>query len=171
MKKKTKEYSVNIQQPILASEPAITYGLNFEQNNYFQNIKLILGIQKSVNSEYDLISLSRNGLRKSSVVSLSKYLGITMEKMSELLNISSRTLQRKADDEALNITTSFQTLEVAELTAKGIDVLGTKENFSKWLSIPLVAIGNIPPINLLDTTQGIKILSKILGRIEHGIYS
>ena len=61
MKKKIKEYSVNIQEPILASEPAITYGLNYEQNNYFQNIEGHLPNDLSIYRDYifidDLVSI------------------------------------------------------------------------------------------------------------------
>lgn len=171
MKTKTKKYSTKKIKSNAVQEPLVAYNVIANSSNNFENIKHILSLTKNLTSELDIISLSRSGLNKSNLVSLSKFLGISMEKMSELLNLSSRTLQRKTNTESLNITTSVQAIELAEFTALGIQVLGSIDNYNKWLNTSLISIGNIAPINLLDTTHGIKILTKILGRIEHGIYS
>src|SRR5260370_33511164 len=72
----------------------------------YDTLRVILGGNKSVpktlTNDMDLIKLSRHGVRKASLKSLARYLGITMEKMSWLLHTSHRNIQRKDEDELLD---------------------------------------------------------------------
>src|SRR6266498_4778403 len=108
-KKKIKLYPTN--------EPAIS--LMEEAAVHYETMRVILGGNKSVPkalaSDLDLINLTRHGVRKSSLKSLSDYLGITMDKMSSLLHTSYRNIQRKDDDELLDVYKSEQAIELAQV--------------------------------------------------------
>jgi len=151
--------------PSIASEAAVQY----------DTLKVILGgnisVPKTISSEMDLISLSRHGVRKSSLRSLASYLGITMEKMSSLVHSSHRNIQRKDDDELLDTLKTEKVLELAAFIKRGIDVIGTEAAFKEWVHSPILALGNRKPIDFLDTTFGIQMALKVLGRLEQGVFS
>ena len=149
----------------IAAEAAVQY----------DTLKVILGgntsVPKTISSEMDLISLSRHGVRKSSLRSLAGYLGTTMEKMSSLVHSSHRNIQRKDDDELLDTLKTEKVLELAAFIKRGIDVIGTEAAFKEWVHSPILALGNRKPIDFLDTTFGIQMALKVLGRLEQGVFS
>ncbi|CAL67637.1 type II RES/Xre toxin-antitoxin system antitoxin [Christiangramia forsetii] len=159
--------SQNIQD--FLKEPETFYGLE----NKYDRIVSVLGGSSQVGyiqSDIDLIKITRKGLPVSVVVSISNILGISMEKMSNLLHISHRTIQRKHDDELLSVYSTEQILEIAEVISRGIEVLGTLGTFTKWVHREIRALDNKKPIDYLDTGFGIQMVKDLLGRIEHGVY-
>jgi putative toxin-antitoxin system antitoxin component (TIGR02293 family) len=142
---------------------------------HYDTMRVILGGNKSVLKpifgDADLVDLSRNGVRKSSLRSLSDYLGITMEALSGILHTSHRNIQRKDDNELLDVYKSEQAIEIAQVISKCLDIFGTKENMQQWLSSSVIALGGKKPIDLLDTSFGIRMINTVLSRLEHGVYS
>ncbi|MBA2498369.1 MAG: DUF2384 domain-containing protein [Chitinophagaceae bacterium] len=141
----------------------------------YENMRVILGgnisARKSISGDFALIDLIRKGVKKSTLKSLASYLGITMETMSNLLHTSHRNIQRKGDDEYLDSLKSEKVLELAAFAHRGIDVIGSPDAFAQWLQSPLLSLGNKRPIDFLDTSFGIQMLTKILGRLEQGVFS
>lgn len=155
----------------LIEEPEVFYLLD----NSFDRIMGVLGgasrVGQVVNSDIDLIALTRKGLPKSVVYSVCEVLQISMDRMSDLLHISHRTLQRKADDDLLAVSNTEQLFEIAEVVSEGVKVFNNLENFRKWLhSTPYIFNGQ-KPLDFLDTGFGIQYVKNILGRIAHGIPS
>ena len=155
----------------LIKEPEVFYLLD----NRFDRIVGVLGgvgqVGQVVNSDIDLIAVTRRGLPKSVAYSVCEVLGVSMDRLSELLHVSHRTLQRKADDDLLAVSSTEQLFEIAEVVSDGIDVFGTIDNFRKWLhSTPYIFNGQ-KPLDFLDTRFGIQYVKNIIGRIAHGIPS
>jgi putative toxin-antitoxin system antitoxin component (TIGR02293 family) len=94
-----------------------------------------------------------------------------METMSSLLHSSHRNIQRKDDDELLDTLKTEKVLELAGLAQRGIEVIGNKASFAEWLHAPLASLGNKTPLDFLDTSFGIQMVTKLLGRLEQGVYS
>jgi putative toxin-antitoxin system antitoxin component (TIGR02293 family) len=168
MKKASKKkytYAPVEELPSLVSEAALQY----------DSLRVILGgsksVPKSLTNDMDLIKLSRHGVRKSSLKSLAHYLGIAMEKMSRLLHTSHRNIQRKDEDALLDTLKTEKVLELAAFIKRGIDVTGSEAAFREWLHSPLLALGNRKPIDFLDTTFGMQMALKVLGRLEQGVFS
>lgn len=155
----------------LVKEPEVFYLLE----NPFDRIVGVLGgvgqVGQVVNSDIDLITITRKGLPKSVVYSICEVLGISMDKLSDLLHISHRTLQRKADDDLLGVSSTEQLFEIAELVSEGIDVFNTLDNFRSWLHSTPYIFNNQKPLDFLDTRFGIQYVKNIIGRIAHGIPS
>jgi putative toxin-antitoxin system antitoxin component (TIGR02293 family) len=135
------------------------------------SVPALLGISQKLSNEMDFIRLSRAGIKKNAVVSVAKHLGITLEKMSAILHISSRTFQRMKESEPLDIYTSEQTIEMARVLERACRVFESEQEARSWLNAPLKAIGGIAPTDILDTSFGAQIITDILGRIEQGVYS
>lgn len=153
------------ETPSVVNEAALQYN----------TLKVILGGNKTLKNpltgDFDLINLSREGVKKSTLKSLADYLGINMETLSGLLHSSLRNIQRKNDDELLDTLKTEKVLELAAFAQRGIEVIGNKESFAEWLHSPLVALGNKMPLHFLDTSFGIQMVTKVLGRLEQGVYS
>ena len=54
---------------------------------------------------------------------------------------------------------------------RAVEVLGSREEASRWLHAPNPALGGQTPLELLDTDLGSRQVEDVLGRIEHGVYS
>lgn len=50
-------------------------------------------------------------------------------------------------------------------------VLGSDEKVSRWLEAPIAALGGQPPGMWLYSPDRVRELLRILGRIEHGVFS
>lgn len=165
MTRKAKLYSTTEEPQSNVEEAAIQY----------ESLRVILGgskdIKKTIAGDFDLISLSREGIRKSTLKSLSAYLGISMETMSRLLHTSHRNIQRKHEEELLDTLKTEKVLELAAFAQRGIEVIGDRQGFIEWLHSPLIVLDNKTPIDFLDTSFGIQMVTKILGRLEQGVYS
>jgi len=122
-------------------------------------------------TDLDMIKMARNGLKKTTLYSLASYLNVTMDQLSLLLQTSYRNLQRKDASEVLDRYKTEKVLELAAFTSRGIQVIGSKAAFQQWVHTPILALGNRKPIEFLDTTFGIQMVLKILGRLEQGVYS
>jgi putative toxin-antitoxin system antitoxin component (TIGR02293 family) len=164
--KRRKPYKTPEVDPLtIASEAALQY----------ETLRVILGgnksFKKNIAGDFDLIALSREGIKKSTLKSLAAYLGVSMYTMSSLLHTSHRNIQRKDEEEMLDTLKTEKVLALAAFAQRGIEVIGSRQGFIDWLHSPLVSLGNKTPLDLLDTSFGIQLVTKILGRLEQGVYS
>lgn len=165
-----KNYSQEKYIQDILKEPELFYGL---YNKYDRIISILGGtaaIGQSINNDIDLIEITRKGLPKSVLRTISNILSISMEKMSELLHVSHRTIQRKSDNDLLNVYSTEQILEIAEVISRGIEVIGSIEGFSIWLRKELRTLNYAKPLDFLDTGFGTGLIKDTLGRIEQGVY-
>lgn len=152
----------------MVQEPLLSYQAS-------SPLAIILGEAYPPKSNQDrdhlLIALSRNGVKKSSLKSLAAFLGVTMEEVSDMLHTSYRNIQRKDDDELFDSLKSARILSLASFVQRGIEVLGSRHSFTEWLHSPLPVLQDKRPVEYLDTDFGVDVLSRILGRLEHGVFS
>lgn len=155
----------------IVNAPETFYNLH----NKYDRITSILGgsisVGSNISNDIDLINITRKGLPKSVVQTISAILGISMEKMSQLIHVSHRTIQRKSSTDLLNVYSTEQILEIADVISRGIEVLGTLERFTAWLHSKIRHLNYEKPINYLDTSFGTRLIKETLGRIEYGVYS
>jgi len=166
-----KKYKTNSTIQSLVSEPEQFYNLNSKYDKIVSVLGGSTNLKDNINSDLDLITISRRGLPKSAIITISNLLGISMEKMSDLIHISHRTIQRKSPDDLLNVYSTEQVLEIAQVISKGIEVFNSLEIFTKWLHQDIRYLNFQKPLDYLDTSFGTKMILDILGRIEHGVYS
>jgi putative toxin-antitoxin system antitoxin component (TIGR02293 family) len=154
------------------AEPIALYAY---PNTFFDLLQNILGGKKAVphnfESEMDLVRQSEKGIKMISVKSVSDFLGISLEKMSQLLNVSLRTFQRKKEQDIMSASISQKTIDLAEVAAKGIEVFGDKAIFNLWLTEEVKSLGNKKPIELLNTSTGTRLVMQTLGRLQYGVYA
>jgi len=160
-----KSYTKSNQASALVNEPMLS---NYVNPN---SLHSILNLTASFQNEMDLVNLTRNGILKQSVTKMAANFGITQEKICELLHMSTRNFQRIKDNTPLDIYTSEQTIEMANVYSKAHLIFVNDEAVKQWFQTSNYALGNQKPLDLLDTSFGVKMVSDVLGRIEHGVFS
>lgn len=148
---KEKKYNTKLSEEILLTEePSVSYSLP---------------------NGFDLISLSRQGLTKGFLIDLAQKYALSLQELAQILHVSERTLQRYQNDSLVSSDISERALLLVQLFHKGLNVMGSSENFIDWLKTPLPAFQQLPPFSFLDTAFGFQLIFDELGRIEHGVFA
>lgn len=119
---------------------------------------------------FHLINQSRKGISYNEFEKLTSRFAISNSEWSKLLHISERTMQRyRKEKRKFDTVHSEKILQLVLLFNQGELLFGNKESFTLWLKSPLVALGKVKPLSLLDSSFGIDIVKDELSRIEHGV--
>lgn len=124
-----------------------------------------------VKEENDFIELIKKGIPRKSLDLLIATTGLTASEMAALMHTSDRTLRRYKPSTLLNTEQSERVIEIARLYSRGEEVFGSMDLFKEWMDAPQLVLGNQKPKDFLDTSMGIELLMKELGRTEQGVYS
>ncbi|MSP37619.1 MAG: DUF2384 domain-containing protein [Deltaproteobacteria bacterium] len=119
----------------------------------------------------DLRETVKGGLPYASFEALSARLGLGREEAANALHLPHRTNARRKKQRRLLADESDRVLRMARVGAQAAETLGSEAKAAEWLRRPNRALGNVPPLELLDTDIGIRQIEEVLGRIEHGIVS
>ena len=119
----------------------------------------------------DLIRAIRNGLPYRCIEALSSLLKWPRSSLCSILRIPERTFARRKAEARLRASESDCLVRLAHVVAQAIRVLGSAEKAAHWMETPNRALGQEPPLSLLDTEIGARQVESVLGRIEFGIYS
>lgn len=165
----------------ILNEPALAYGERLNAALFQAKPKAFLSawpsnflaIQqpKAVDNDFEEIAAIKSGVTMSSLSFFMEKAGLSLVEMADILHTTDRTLRRYEADKRLNPEQSERAIELAKLYTRGEDVFGNLENFKQWIDSPIMALGFKKPKEFLDTSVGIGVLMKLLGRIENGVYS
>ncbi len=138
-------------------------------------ITKILGGEKvlggKVQSASDLIPMVRNGLSFESLEAVITGLDLSREQVLSALALSPRTIARRKEESRLTPVESDRVYRLARIAARAEEVFGDLVKARTWMVRPNRALGNVLPLNLLDTDEGTRQVEAVLGRIEHGVWS
>jgi putative toxin-antitoxin system antitoxin component (TIGR02293 family) len=123
-----------------------------------------------INQRTDLIGIVRAGIETKYLKEIQEYTSLSDNEIGEVLPISQRQLVRYASDHRLNKEITSHLLQIIELYQKGYKLFG-KVKFNLWLRTQNKVLGNIRPLEMMDTSIGIEMIEDVIGRIEHGVYS
>lgn len=169
---KSKPYSPKLDEFTRVDEPLAGYMAPVRSVE--SRLKGLLGhVDKDLAAvpEIDLIQLIRSGVSKKSLDHLIDQIGYSISDIASVLHISDRNLRRYESRDKLGAEQSERLVEIAKLYAKGEDVFGSIDSFNEWMNAEILALGGHTPKSFLDTSIGIQMLMKELGRIEHGIFA
>ncbi|QMU28062.1 type II RES/Xre toxin-antitoxin system antitoxin [Adhaeribacter radiodurans] len=128
--------------------------------------------EKEEQNIFSLIQAVRAGVHFNLFQEFAADVPFSQAEWSQFLHLSEKTLQRyKKEESTFDPLQSERILEIIHLFKKGITVFGDKENFNTWLTTSNVALGNIKPKDLLDSSFGIHLLQDELIRIEFGVFA
>lgn len=119
------------------------------------------------------IDLIRSGVAYDEIGKLSKRLDISIIQLLRSLNIPRSTYNKKKNMEhVLDPKNSEMIIMLQDLVSYGEMVFNDeKEKFRSWLCNPNYSLGNIKPIDLIDSYTGIEEIKKALVRIEYGNFA
>jgi len=164
------------------NEPAIAYSLRLNPALFQGQLKpksshswpgsfLAMASSTAAGSDFQEIATIREGVPMSSLAFFMQKVNLSLVEMAQILHTTDRTLRRYTSDKKLSAEHSERAIELAKLYARGEEVFGSLEDFKQWVDSPILALGNRKPKEFLDTSIGFGMLMKLLGRIEHGVYS
>lgn len=118
----------------------------------------------------DRISQVREGLPISELSNLATALKISRDQLAVILGVTTRTLQRKAEeDQRLGPVASDRLARVQRILSLAIDVLGDGEKASRWMIAASRPLEGQLPLQLLDTDIGTQRVEQELYQIKYGI--
>jgi len=129
------------------------------------------GVAYQASNDMHLVELARRGISKKSLLQLSLAANLSLKELANILPVSLRTIQRYSNDDLLDPAVSEHAILIAELISDAGEVFNTQEAVQSWLHSPLIGLGGVKPVALLDTGFGIRLVRNELGRLEHGVYS
>jgi uncharacterized protein (DUF2384 family) len=59
---------------------------------------------------------------------------------------------------------------IVDVTARAVEVFGSRERALRWLKTPVRSLGDQTPLSLLNTREGVAQVQDTLGRVEHGVW-
>jgi putative toxin-antitoxin system antitoxin component (TIGR02293 family) len=127
---------------------------------------------KAQSSKYDVLSVEqiRAGLPISALDELARDLKIERAMLAEILGLSIRTLQRKAEvNERLGSAASDRLARVRRIYDLATHVLGEVAKAALWLTSRSRALNGETPLHLLDTDIGAQRVQQELRQIEFGM--
>ncbi len=116
------------------------------------------------------IIIIKNGISKKELEAIKKESNLDYETLSNILSVSKAKLHSKKGTEKFDQNTSERIMLLADVVAYGQSVFEDKDSFNEWLKANNKALGNKPPIELMDTIYGIDEVKKEIGRIEYGVF-
>lgn len=133
-------------------------------------------LHREITSELELAEAVRAGLPSSALDHVLAELGRSLlgSSQSEVYRVvgSARTLQRKRSEGTdLSADESDRLARLARLLVRAEEALGDAEKAGHWLTQPNRALSGERPLTLLDSDAGALAVERVLGRIEHGVYS
>lgn len=141
-------------------------------------IALRLGGQKvigrRIETDAELIDAVREGLPAESLDSVFEYLQEEQIPQSVVYRVigSGRTLQRKrSSGSTLSPMESDRLARLARILVRAEEAFTSGAMSRRWMAQPNRALGGARPIDLLDSDTGTLSVERLLGRIEHGVYS
>ncbi len=130
------------------------------------------GVLRERQATYEaIIDKARAGLPYATLEAIATRFEIPQEILVRVLHLPPRTLARRKKSRRLSADESDRLLRLARVVARAEDVFGSQERAGAWLRGTVRALGGVRPLDLLDTDLGAQQVERILGRIEHGVYS
>ena len=118
-----------------------------------------------------MIARLRAGLPYKALEDVVKTLGMSREEVARALGISPRTLIRRKQERRLSLVESERVARLKKLLDRAEEIFENREYAVNWMKGRIPALGMAIPLSLLDTETGAREVERVLGRIEHGVFS
>ena len=116
-----------------------------------------------------LIFKAKNGLNSKYIPLVLKYYNFKKDFIAGMLDLSTKTLDRYTkENRKLNPNDSEIIIKLILLYKKGLEVFGEQPAFVNWLNKPAFGLGNLKPVEIVNTSGGIDLIIEELSRIETG---
>jgi putative toxin-antitoxin system antitoxin component (TIGR02293 family) len=98
--------------------------------------------------------------------------GIAISRITPIIGIPERTLARRKASGKLTPDESERLLRISAVFEDAVDLFeGDVAAAVNWLTTPKKALGNQIPLAYSRTELGAREVEKLIGRLEHGVFS
>jgi putative toxin-antitoxin system antitoxin component (TIGR02293 family) len=126
----------------------------------------------NVKTTIDLVKHVEEGLAFTAVEALQREMDLTTKEMAKLLDIKFRTFLRRKQTGRLQPAESDRVLRTSRLFARAKDLFeGDQAAARGWLMNPQHALGGAVPLAIAKTEVGAREVEKLIGRLEHGVFT
>lgn len=128
-------------------------------------------LRREVRSELDLAEVVRDGMSYGALDHVLRSDDLEASEAYALVGSRRTLLRKKQEGKKLSPAESDRLTRVVRIIARTEEALGNREKAHAWLRLPNRALGGQQPLDLLDSDAGSRMVERILGRIEHGVFS
>lgn len=157
----------------VVNEAAAVYVRSIKPSQVVYDINKSFTFNDFLDNRLLVIHAIKTGVSYSFFSKLKKIIPFTDEDWAEVLNISTKSLQRyKLEDNfRFKPIHSEKIIEIAEVCHIGNVVFDSQKQFHLWLHTPSFALGGLKPFELLQDSYGKEMVVQELHKIEHGIFA
>lgn len=127
--------------------------------------------RREVRSELELAEAVRDGLSYDALAHVLRSEDLEPGEAYTLVGSRRTLLRKKQEGTKLSPAESDRLARVVRLIGRAEEALGDRAKAHGWLRRPNRALAGQPPLDLLDSDAGTRMVERILGRIEHGVFS
>jgi putative toxin-antitoxin system antitoxin component (TIGR02293 family) len=119
-----------------------------------------------------LIEQIRSGLRYHSLEHFQEVSRLPIEGIRRVLSLPRRTLARRKEAGKLSAAESDRLVRLADLFDKAVDLFdGDRDAALRWFQSPAKAFAWATPLAVAETETGAREVEKLIGRLDHGVFS
>jgi putative toxin-antitoxin system antitoxin component (TIGR02293 family) len=119
-----------------------------------------------------LLHTVKKGLLYKTIERFQRNTLLPFERITALLDIPRRTLTRRKREGRLLPDESDRLLRASRLFGKTLELFGgDRVAAAEWLTSAQPALGGASPIDLAHTDIGAREVERLVGRLEHGVFS
>jgi len=119
-----------------------------------------------------LLKAVQRGLPYRAFERLQRNTSLSVDLLIDLINIPRRTLTRRKTDGRFGSNESDRLLRAARLFGKVLQLFeGDRDAAVEWLTTAQTALGGGVPLDLARTELGVQEVERLVGRLEHGVFS
>lgn len=116
------------------------------------------------------IEIVKGGVTKDQLATLKETLELEYTTLGKMLAVTDRTLYLKKGKEIFSQSVSDRIMSIIDVYGYAFDVFRDKKKVLRWMKRKNKALGDVAPIEVMDTQVGMQEVLNELRRLEIGIY-
>jgi putative toxin-antitoxin system antitoxin component (TIGR02293 family) len=120
----------------------------------------------------DLLRAVKKGLSYRAFERFRRNTSLSFERVTNLIDIPRRTMTRRKREGRFLPDESDRLLRASRLFAKALELFdGDRDAATEWLTTAQPALGGAVPLDLATSELGALEVGRLIGRLEHGVFS
>ena len=120
----------------------------------------------------DLLRAVKKGLPYRTFERFRRNTSLSFERLTDLIDIPRRTMTRRKREGRFLPEESDRLLRASRLFGKTLELFeGDRDAATEWLTTAQPALGGTVPLDLAKSEVGAREVERLVGRLEHGVFS
>jgi putative toxin-antitoxin system antitoxin component (TIGR02293 family) len=140
-----------------------------------QNVAERLGgrpvLKREVRSDLEMSEMIQAGISVRALEHVLEWGDLEPSEAYDLVGSRRTLMRKKRDGRDLSPSESDRLARIVRMIGRAEEALGDRGKAHTWLRNPNRGLAGRRPLDLLGDDAGVRLVERILGRIEHGVYS